>query len=665
MRILDFKFHIGYQYELSKLGHKFDLAFSSVYGEWDSRMRPLPGNVSCIDEFDIKKYDLAIAHNNKQFQLLKRYDIPKVIIVHSTFRGGENDLNLKKEDLSNCYVVFNSIRDSEIWDLKNVPQKVIWHGFDPSEWKINEGIINKVLVVGRYIKPRSNITGYNLLKKVLKDIDYTVVGNNPEFNTKTAESFDQLKNYYRDYAVFFNSSVESPMPRARAEAMMSAMPIVTTDLYDTERFIEDGVNGFKSNNAELLKEYLLLLLFDVNRRKELGNNARETAIKYFHIHRFLSEWREVIETLLDKRREIFVQNESSVKLKLPLDVVVTRKVFSGGYGGGGSVTVRNVVDGLLKRNINAVFVDVDSKKEVSLVNGALVDRVHRLSFTSFVEMCKPKIIIYDDIVRLKYCEESLKFKDIKKYLLLCGTPSVHADYYSEGAFVKLPPGIERCFVRDARFARYLKMFHGDRIIIWIGGCDGVTMREKYGFARYKNPKLGTFISTLSRKLWCKNHTSCVLVAYAIWGKYPNTVYFKVCLDDVDEQFILKSGFNIQTEGDAKGVSQERAYSIMQNSQLGVELAYSDAFPRVVNEYMNFGVPVLVSSAIDHVYKNKLLSKYLIVRNPNDMFEAYKKALVLLENKDIWEAVSKECINFSSQYNTEQEASVLIENLALD
>ena len=98
------------------------------------------------------------------------------------------------------------------------------------------------------------------------------------------------------------------------------------------------------------------------------------------------------------------------------------------------------------------------------------------------------------------------------------------------------------------------------------------------------------------------------------------------------------------------------------AQLAIEPGYSEGFSRSCNELMNLGVPVVQGPNAEHIRENEFLVKHLLVNNPCDMSEIMEQGLALLENEELWNKVSEECIKFSSQYNTEQESDVFIKVL---
>jgi glycosyltransferase involved in cell wall biosynthesis len=54
--------------------------------------------------------------------------------------------------------------------------------------------------------------------------------------------------------------------------------------------IENGVNGFISNDEDELKQYVVDLLNDEDLAKELGEQARKTIVEKFSQEKFIKKW---------------------------------------------------------------------------------------------------------------------------------------------------------------------------------------------------------------------------------------------------------------------------------------------------------------------------------------------------------------------------------------
>ena len=63
------------------------------------------------------------------------------------------------------------------------------------------------------------------------------------------------------------------------EAMSCGCAVVSTETCMIPEVIENGVNGFMTNDEKQMERYLVDLLNDKNLAKEIGDNARKTIVK--------------------------------------------------------------------------------------------------------------------------------------------------------------------------------------------------------------------------------------------------------------------------------------------------------------------------------------------------------------------------------------------------
>ena len=82
--------------------------------------------------------------------------------------------------------------------------------------------------------------------------------------------------------------------------MSCGCAIVTTSTCEIPRIIENGVNGFISNDESELSSYCKQLLSDPDLAKKMGMAARETIKEKFSQERFVNEW----NTIFDKAYEV-------------------------------------------------------------------------------------------------------------------------------------------------------------------------------------------------------------------------------------------------------------------------------------------------------------------------------------------------------------------------
>jgi glycosyltransferase involved in cell wall biosynthesis len=217
------------------------------------------------------------------------------------------------------------------------------------------------------------------------------------------------------------------------------------------------------------------------------------------------------------------------------------------------------------------------------------------------------------------------------------------------------------------------LFGEENVIPWVGGCEGEQMRHTYGTAQYKHPSDGALILSAHRGTdWWKNPNTAVLVAYGIYKRYPETVYFKPSPrgetkdkpKDPEKALLNNIAFDIQYGGTPKeGVSREELLKTMACAQLAIEPFFSEGYSRSCNEMGNLGVPVIQgSNASWYLGENDLLRKHLLLTDSSDIQEIIDKALALLEDGGLWNEVSQECVKFFSRFNVEQEVYTLLNAL---
>lgn len=114
---------------------------------------------------------------------------------------------------------------------------------------------------------------------------------------------DTLAEYQNSDIYVLCSNYEG-MPNALMEAMAVGMPCISTDC-DTgpEDLIDDGTNGFlvPINDVECLAQRIIDIMGMTNvERKDIGENARSTIVRYFSSDVIAGKWEELLSSLMVK-----------------------------------------------------------------------------------------------------------------------------------------------------------------------------------------------------------------------------------------------------------------------------------------------------------------------------------------------------------------------------
>ena len=305
LNILTFPTHERYETLLCKTGHNFYSYRAKGIKDWNPNNGKVPENYILLDpkvgEDQIPKYvdfDLVLSQNKfGQFQLAhplaKKMHVPLVSLEHTLpvpnwspevlqgTRSMRGDVNV--------FISEYSIRGWG-WEKAN-DTKVITHGVDTDLFCPNpfvEKETHLLSVVNDWIN-RDWCCGFGIWQRVSKGLPVRVVGDTPGLS-ESAASIEDLVKEYQSSRIFLNTSTISPVPTALLEAMACGCAVVTTATCMIPEVVQDGVNGFITNDEEEMKHRLVDLLNDEDLAKKMGDAARETIVQRYSQDLFVEKW---------------------------------------------------------------------------------------------------------------------------------------------------------------------------------------------------------------------------------------------------------------------------------------------------------------------------------------------------------------------------------------
>ena len=309
LNILSFPTHERYQTNLAETGHNFYLWQSEGIKPWVEGYAPVPKNTVLLnpekasaqipEHIDI---DLVLSQNKfGQFsiaeQICQQLNVPMISIEHTLpmeswplqqleslyrMRGNRN--------------IFISEYSRGRWGWSENEADIIHHGVN-TELFCPEGKKQPVVlsVVNDWVN-RDWCCGYNLWEHITgypnSQLPLRVIGDTPGLS-EAAKSTEELVREYQKSRVFLNTSLISPVPTSLLEAMSCGCAVVTTGTCMIPEIIENGENGFMSNNPEELRGYVDKLLADEKMAAEMGEKARKTILENFGMQKFLNKWNEL------------------------------------------------------------------------------------------------------------------------------------------------------------------------------------------------------------------------------------------------------------------------------------------------------------------------------------------------------------------------------------
>ena len=311
LNILTFPTHERYETLLCRTGHNFYSYRADGIKDWNTDYSPVPKNYVLLDGSLGGKqvplhldFDLILSQNKfGQFQIAHQIadtlHLPLVSLEHTLpipmwDEELRNSLRNMRGDL-NLFISAYSIRK---WNWRpEADTMVIHHGVDTERFCIDDSVEkeNRILsVVNDWIN-RDWCCGFGIWQNVTKGLPVKVLGDTPGLS-KPAGSLKELVRTYQSSRIFLNTSTISPVPTSLLEAMACECAVVTTATCMIPEIIENGVNGFISNDEEELREYLALLLNDENTANEMGKKAKETILEKFSEDAFINSWKQFLDT---------------------------------------------------------------------------------------------------------------------------------------------------------------------------------------------------------------------------------------------------------------------------------------------------------------------------------------------------------------------------------
>ncbi|MCF8720702.1 glycosyltransferase family protein [Nitrospina gracilis] len=318
LKILTFNWHEPYICLMAHTGYEFHILEPETgpgqRRQWDRNMRPLPQNGRIVGETEAWRnleegnYALVVAHNLKDLAWARDYDIPKIAVFHNKFSTeaglSGNSVDKEKyfrlvEDLTRgVHRVFISQSKRDDWGLEG---DIIRPGLPLDEYGGYDGTGGFILRVGNHLKERDLMLGYTASSQIVEGFECVTLGQNPQIpGSRLSNGFDDLKEHYRRGRVFVNTTVdgyEDGYNLSMLEAMATGMPVVST--CNATSPIENGVNGYISDDIATLRQGVEELLRNPDKAREMGKNARETVARLFPIGRFVKNWKQAVQTAID------------------------------------------------------------------------------------------------------------------------------------------------------------------------------------------------------------------------------------------------------------------------------------------------------------------------------------------------------------------------------
>lgn len=346
LTIFNYAWHIGHQYELHKLPHDFILSLREDTHPWKYEWRPVQPNVRFVpfEQINFDDIDLAILHFDENvvdkqgivgsgtwgkdtaFYLHNLpTNIPRILICHGMpprYRRVTPETHTNQDRfildgigfralhdfVGNNTVVLNSPTAAIEWGFPH--QRTIIHGFNPVDYPLGKREKGAISITTD-LSHRAYYRGADIYKTITKRVPVDLLGKDdtgtyptiaPPLLPGTPEN--ALKNFriYTEfiglYSVYVHHCRLSPNPRARAEAVLSGLALVSTNFHGESDIFENGTEALLSNDPEELAGMASWLVTHPDEAKRTGERGRAKAQKVWHQDRYLGDWNRLLHETL-------------------------------------------------------------------------------------------------------------------------------------------------------------------------------------------------------------------------------------------------------------------------------------------------------------------------------------------------------------------------------
>lgn len=307
--ILTFASHERYETQLCKTGHNFYSFNKPEWKKWNESQVSIPSNYHVLPTnrlYEHIEYDFILAQNRfSQLQFANSLSpllhIPIISLEHTLptpATHSPDQLNAMRSIPSDINVFISEHSRAE-WNIHN-NSHIIHHGIDSEIFKPVVGYDKEkyILTVANDFINRDFCLNYSGWQRVTSGTPTRLVGDTKGIS-QPAASIEELIEEYNTCCVYFNSTTISPIPMSLLEAMSCGCAVVSTATGMIPSIIENGINGFISNDETELRQYIKQLMNDDELRIKVGRNARNTILSMFSEEEFIKNWNNIFNIVYE------------------------------------------------------------------------------------------------------------------------------------------------------------------------------------------------------------------------------------------------------------------------------------------------------------------------------------------------------------------------------
>jgi hypothetical protein len=332
MNLLYFSCHAILEYDELKIFEELGINYFSL-GSYVNPRQPVDPIRPALNHVpDEWLYHHAPDRRNIPQEFIDKFDI----IVIMDYPGHENWIPINWDKFKGKIVIWRSIGQSntkheqQLWEYRQKGLKIVRYSFreanvegtigsdkvirfykDPNEFNLWNGVNKEVITFAQDMKTRAEYCNYDTFLKIVDGFNAKIYGPKNQSSADLNGGFltyDALRQKMRDSRVYIYTGTQPASYTLNfIEAWMTGIPVVAIgpehgnslkiagETYEIQDYIQNGVNGFVSDDIDYLRKVTKLLLDDQVLAKRIGDMGRQSAIKLFSKDIIKQQWANFLQ----------------------------------------------------------------------------------------------------------------------------------------------------------------------------------------------------------------------------------------------------------------------------------------------------------------------------------------------------------------------------------
>jgi glycosyltransferase involved in cell wall biosynthesis len=247
---------------------------------------------------DIRDVDVAIVQRPEELELVPR-GVPVIYVEHNTPKGDVPNTRHPMADRDDLIVAHVTHFNELFWDTGGTRTTVIEHGIvEPAvRWT---GSVPHLAVVTNEPVRRGRVTGTDLFGRFARVAPLDVFGMGVEpLNGGRITAYDdppqhRMHELVAQRRIYLHLCRWTSLGLSLIEAMQMGMPVIGLATTEAVEAVPPDA-GVLSTRVDTLVDAAHWLIEEPEAARRLGDRARQVALTYYGLDRFLADWDRLLE----------------------------------------------------------------------------------------------------------------------------------------------------------------------------------------------------------------------------------------------------------------------------------------------------------------------------------------------------------------------------------